>query len=225
MPASRAERSSCSVENLASRAHDATLSVLKALAGHATASPIAATSPLCDTDGRRSVRITGTQDTCRSMTEFDPHQHRMVPQQRWFEDFALGERFVLPSRTQTSAIFAAFQTASGDTHPIHYDVEYCRARGMPHLLAHGFQTLMHTAPGAGLFPYLIEESLVGFLEQSSRFLKPVYADDTIYPALEVTELTPGRTTGVVTLRSTVHNQRRELVLEGMQKFLIRKRPT
>jgi acyl dehydratase len=29
---------------------------------------------------------------------------------------------------------------------------------------------------------------------------------------------------VVTLRSTVFNQRRELVLEGMQKFLIRKRP-
>jgi hypothetical protein len=47
----------------------------------------------------------------------------------------------------------------------------------------------------------------------------VYADDTIYPALEVTELTPGRTTGVVTLRSTVFNQRRELVLEGLQKFL------
>jgi acyl dehydratase len=29
---------------------------------------------------------------------------------------------------------------------------------------------------------------------------------------------------VVTLRSTVHNQRRELVLEGTQKFLIKKRP-
>ena len=53
----------------------------------------------------------------------------------------------------------------------------------------------------------------------------MFADDTIYPALEVTELVPGRTTGVVTLRSTVFNQRRELVLEGMQKFLIRKRPT
>ena len=97
----------------------------------------------------------------------------------------LGERFVLPSRTQTTAIFAAFQTASGDTHPVHYDVEYCRARGMPHLLAHGFQTLIHTAPGAGLFPFMVEESLVGFLEQSSRFLKPVYTDDTLYPALEV----------------------------------------
>jgi acyl dehydratase len=158
------------------------------------------------------------------MTEFDQRTHRMVKDQRWFEDFALGERFVLPSRTQTSAIFAAFQTASGDAHPVHYDVEYCRARGMPHLLAHGFQTLIQTAPGAGLFPFMIEESLVGFLEQSSRFLKPVYADDTIYPALEVTELTPGRTTGVITLRSTVFNQRKELVLEGMQKLLIRRRP-
>jgi acyl dehydratase len=138
------------------------------------------------------------------MSEFDPTQHRMVPAQRWFEDFVLGERFVIPSRTQTSAVFAAFQTASGDTHPIHYDVEYCRTRGMPDLLAHGFQTLVHTAPGAGLFPYVVEESLVGFLEQSSKFLKPVYAGDTIYPALEVIELSPGKTTGVVTLRSTVH---------------------
>ena len=157
------------------------------------------------------------------MTDFDPAQHRMVSEQRWFEDFVLGERFVIPSRTQTSAVFAAFQTASGDTHPIHYDVEYCRSHGMPDLLAHGFQTLIHTAPGSGLFPYMVEESLVGFLEQSSRFLKPVFADDTIYPALEVTELVPGRSTGVVTLRSTVFNQRRELVLEGLQEFLIRRR--
>lgn len=159
------------------------------------------------------------------MTDFDPAQHRMIPAQRWFEDFVVGERFVLPSRTQTTAVFAAFQTASGDTHPVHYDVEYCRSRGMPHLLAHGFQTLIHTAPGAGLFPFMVEESLVGFLEQSSRFLKPVFADDTIYPALEVTELVPGRTTGTVTLRSTVFNQRKELVLEGTQKFLIRRRVT
>jgi acyl dehydratase len=83
--------------------------------------------------------------------------------------------------------------------------------------------LIHTAPGSGLFPYVVEQSLVGFLEQSSRFVKPVFADDTIYPALEVTELVPGRSTGVVALRSTVFNQRRELVLEGLQKFLIRRR--
>jgi acyl dehydratase len=154
---------------------------------------------------------------------FDPAQHRMVPQQRHFEDFALGERFILPSRTMTEAIFLAFQAASGDNHPVHYDAEYCRARGMPHMLAHGLQTLIQTAPGAGLFPFLVEESLVGFLEQSSRFLKPVFAGDTLYPALEVAELTPRRTTGTLGLASTVHNQRREPVLEGMMRFVIRKR--
>jgi acyl dehydratase len=159
------------------------------------------------------------------VTDFDPALHRMVPAQRWFEDFVVGERFVLPSRTMTEAVFLAFQAASGDAHPIHYDVEFCRARGMPQLLAHGFQVAAQTCPGAGLFPYMIEESIIGFLDQSSRFLKPVFAGDTIYPALAVVELTANRSTGVVGLASTVHNQRRELVLEGTQRYLLRKRPS
>ena len=148
----------------------------------------------------------------------------MVPQQRWFDDFTLGERFVLPSRTMTEAVFLAFQGASGDNHPVHYDVEFCRARGMPHLLAHGFQALIQTAPGAGLFPYMVEDSLVGFIEQSSKFLKPVYANDTLYPALTIDELSPNRGTGVIGFASTIYNQRRELVIEGRQRYLIRKRP-
>jgi acyl dehydratase len=147
----------------------------------------------------------------------------MVPEQRWFEDFHLGERFVLPSRTMTEAIFLAFQAASGDNHPIHYDAEFCRARGMPGMLAHGLQTLIQTAAGAGLFPYLTEVSLIGFLDQSSRFLKPVFVGDTLYPALEVDVLTPNRSTGVVGLASTVHNQRGEMVLDGRQRYLLRRR--
>jgi len=157
------------------------------------------------------------------MTEFDPARHRMVAEQRYLEDFSIGERFPLPSRTMTEAIFLAFQAASGDNHPVHYDAEYCRARGLPQMLAHGLQTLIQTAPGAGLFPHLVEDSLVGFLEQSSRFLKPVFVGDTLYPVLEVAEMTPRRSTGVIGLASTVHNQRRELVLEGMMRFIIRKR--
>lgn len=158
------------------------------------------------------------------MTGFDPAAHRMVPQQRWFGDFVLGERFVLPSRTMTEAIFLAFQAASGDNHPVHYDVEYCRARGMPHMLAHGFQVVIQTAAGAGMFPHMVEESLKGFLEQSSRFLHPVFVGDTLYPALEVDEVTPQRTTGVIGLRSTVHNQKGALVMDGRQRYLLRRRP-
>jgi acyl dehydratase len=158
------------------------------------------------------------------MTGFDPSRHRMIPEQRWFEDFVLGERFVLPGRTMTEAVFLAFQGASGDNHPVHYDVAYCKARGMPGMLAHGFQSLIQTAPGAGLFPYMVEDSLIGFIEQSSRFLKPVFVGDTLYPALQIDELTPGRATGVVGFASTVHNQNGILVLEGRQRYLIRQRP-
>ncbi len=146
----------------------------------------------------------------------------MAPQ-RWFEDFALGEEFRLPSRTMTEAIFLAFQAASGDNHPVHYDVEFCRARGMPHMLAHGYQVLIQTAAGAGMLPFMIEDSLKGFLDQSSRFLHPVYVGDTLYATLTVDELTPGRTTGVLGLGSTVHNQSGVLVMEGRQRYLLRKR--
>lgn len=170
-----------------------------------------------------SVRTNTPSAGGAAQPPFDPRQHRMV-ETRWFEDFRLGDRFVLPSRTMTDGVFAAFQMASGDNHPVHYDVEYCRARGMPHMLAHGFQVLAQTCGGAGLFAYYVEDSLKGFIEQSSRFLGMVFVGDTVYPALEVTGLEPNRTTGVLTLRSTVHNQRGELVMEGLQKYLIRKRP-
>ena len=154
---------------------------------------------------------------------FDPRTHQLAAQ-RWFEDFRAGEVFRLPSRTLSDAHFLAFQAASGDNHPVHYDREYCRARGMPDMLAHGFQVLIQTAAGAGMFPHQVDAALMGFIEQSSRFLKGVYAGDTVYPALEIVELQEQRTTGVVVMRSTVHNQRGELVLEGMHKYLIRKRP-
>ncbi|WP_175820130.1 MULTISPECIES: MaoC family dehydratase [unclassified Burkholderia] len=148
-----------------------------------------------------------------------------LAEQRFFEDFRVGERFALPSRTLTDALFAAFQLASGDNHPVHYDVEYCRARGMPGMLAHGFQVVIQTAAGAGLFPHMIEHSLMGFIEQNSKFLKPVFMGDTLYSALEVSELLEQRTTGVLTMSSTVVNQRGEKVLEGMQRYLLRKHPT
>jgi acyl dehydratase len=154
---------------------------------------------------------------------FDPSAHRLAPQ-RWFGDFGLGEVFNLPSRTMTEAIFLAFQAASGDNHPIHYDVEFCRARGMPQMLAHGFQVAIQTAAGAGLFPFMVEDSLKAFLDQSSRFLAPVFVGDTLYPSLRVATLEPQRSTGILGMTSTVHNQNGVLVMQGTQRYLLRKRP-
>ena len=154
--------------------------------------------------------------------EFDPSTFR-VTEPRSFDDLKVGEIFRTPSRTVTDAHFAAFQVLSGDNHPIHYDIEYCRERGHPGPLAHGFQVLCFTAAGAGTFAHVIGESLIAFIEQSSKFLKPVYPGDTLYPSLEVAALTPQRTTGVVTVAVSVHNQKNELVLTGEQKYLLKKR--
>jgi acyl dehydratase len=151
---------------------------------------------------------------------FDPQPHRVMPL-RGFDELRIGEVFALPSRTLTDANFAAFQTVSLDNHPIHYDAEYCKRLGHPGPLAHGLQVLSFTAAGAGLFPHVIGEKLIGFIEVTAKFLKAVYPGDTLYPALTISALTPQRTTGVVAMRATVHNQKGELVLDGMHRYLMR----
>lgn len=106
----------------------------------------------------------------------------------------------------TDALFLAFQSASGDNHPVHDDIEYCRRRGMPHMLAHGYQVLIQTAAALIISRSWSWTASLASLTQSSRFLLPAYAGDTLYPALEIAELAPNRTTDVIGIKSTVHNQ-------------------
>lgn len=146
---------------------------------------------------------------------------RPLAPHRGFEDLTLGERFPLPARTITDAHFSAFQLLSGDNHPIHYDRPYCEAQGHRDLLAHGLHVFALTAAGAGLFPHVIGESLIGFVEAKAQFKKAVYPGDTLYPMLEITALEKQRTTGLVRMRATVENQEGALVLEGEHVYLLR----
>ena len=142
---------------------------------------------------------------------------------RYFEDFTIGEIYNLPSRTQTSGIFSMFQGTSGDNDPIHYDREFCIKKGHKNMLAHGIQVLSQTAAGAGTFPSEVRESLVGMIEISGKFLKAVYLNDTLYPSLKITKLTPQNTTGIICKKATVKNQNSIIVFEGQHKYLIKKR--
>ncbi|MFN0073863.1 MAG: MaoC family dehydratase [Chloroflexota bacterium] len=139
------------------------------------------------------------------MGDVHPDEHRTFPT-RWFDDVSVGEQFVLPSRTMTEAIFLAFQAASGDNHPVHDDVEYCRRHGMPNMLAHGFQVLIQTVAGASTFPFTVEGGLIAFLDQTSEFLRPLFVGDKLYPSLTIDELTPNRSTGVVGMLSAIYKQ-------------------
>ena len=144
--------------------------------------------------------------------------------QLYFEDFSVGDSFPSPSKTITNAHFVAFVGLTGDNHPIHYDLEYCRERGFPERLSHGLLNAAQTALGASELSPQVNECMIAFLEQSSRFLGPIYVGDTIHPELTVAELIPKNTTGILKMRCTLHNQRDELVLEGEHVYLIKKRP-
>ena len=60
---------------------------------------------------------------------------------------------------------------------------------------------------------------------AAKVAGPLSEGHTLSPMLEITELLPQRPTGVMTMRATIHNQENELVLEGMHRYLLRKRPS
>ena len=64
-------------------------------------------------------------------------------------------------------------------------------------MAHGFMTLIQAAIGASPFTHSLGKNLIGFIDQSSQFLKPVYCGDTIYPVFKINELSPNKSTGVM----------------------------
>ncbi len=150
---------------------------------------------------------------------FDPTDHWPTRRRR-FDDFAVGEVFRAPSRTMTEGVFAAFQSASGDNHPIHYDRAYLARRGHRDLMAHGYQTLIQAAIGACPLAHEMGDGLIGFVSQSSRFLAPVYCGDTLYTTFTISELTRQSTTGVMTLVVTIHNQDGVQVVDGEQSYLL-----
>ena len=143
---------------------------------------------------------------------------------KYFEDFHLGEKFHIPAKTMTDAHFLFFAGMTGDNHPIHYDDEYAKTTRFGKRVAHGLLVASMTASGASTLSSMIEGSIVAFVEQSSRFLKPVLIGDTITPELEVTQLVPKTDSGLLRLTTRVKNQRGEIVLEGSHAYLIKKRP-
>jgi acyl dehydratase len=150
---------------------------------------------------------------------FDPKEFLIVPEKK-FSDLKIGDVFRAPSRTLTDAHASAFQTVSADNHPVHYDAVWAARHGHSAPVVHGLQVLSFSAPGATLFPHYIGESFIAFTEISCKFLKEVHAGDTLYPALEIIDLSPDGDKGVVTMSVSIHNQRRELVLTGQHKYLL-----
>jgi len=97
-----------------------------------------------------------------------------------------GQVFTSPSKTLTDAHFLFFSELTGDNHPIHYDVEYAKLTRFGAPLAHGLLLAAMTALGASDASSKIDGFV--FIEQGSRFLKPVLVGDTIRPQITVEKI-------------------------------------
>ncbi len=125
-----------------------------------------------------------------------------------FEEFRVGDRASL-TRTFDAADVERFAELSGDRYPLHLDEAYARSTRFGRRLVHGMLTAsLFSATNARLL------GLPGGIsvEQTLRFLRPVFLGDTITATTEVIEILPR--TRRLRCRTTCVNQRGELVLTG-----------
>jgi acyl dehydratase len=144
--------------------------------------------------------------------------------QRYLDDFKPGEVFKSKSHTLSERQFSLFAEMTGDAHPLHYSLEYARAKGWEAPIAHGLMLLGLCAFGAAPISEEVTESMVAMLGNDVRYKRPAIAGDTVMPQFTVQAVEPkDNSRGIVRLAIALHNQRGELVLEGMHILMLRRR--
>ncbi|MFL5846420.1 MAG: MaoC family dehydratase [Solirubrobacteraceae bacterium] len=144
--------------------------------------------------------------------------------QKYFEDFVVGERWESPSRTLNDAHFLAFSALTGDTHPVHNDDVYAAAHPFGKRVAHGLLMASITALGGSDLAPQVHEAILAFVEQRTTFRKPGLIGDTVRPVFEVVACEPKRgEKGIVRIRVAVLGSDGEELLEGEHAYLIKGR--
>jgi acyl dehydratase len=146
-------------------------------------------------------------------------------EERYFDDFAPGERFVTRGVTLTESMIIGF-SMTYDPQPFHIDVEAARQSHYGGLIASGFQTL---ALG---FRMVLETGIFRAASMGSpgfdelRWLRPVRPGDTLHTELEVKEKTPSRSKldrGILRVAYSIRNQTGEEVLTFLSMHLLKRR--
>ena len=111
---------------------------------------------------------------------------------------------------------------TGDDHPIHYDDAYAAKTRFGKRLAHGLLVMSMTAFGATAMSHRFEDSMVAFIGQGAKFLKPVFVADVLTSRFAVASiaLKPGRDTAVVQFDVSLINGTGETVLQGHHTYLL-----
>ena len=143
----------------------------------------------------------------------------------FWEEWKIGAEFQTASRTITEADIVNFAGISGDYNPLHIDEEFCKQTQFGTRIAHG--PLVYSIAAGLLFQlHLYDDTLIAFLGfDSLKFTLPVKIGDTVRVRVEVLEKreTSKPDRGVMKRLLQVLNQRDEIVQEGVQAFLLKKK--
>ena len=125
----------------------------------------------------------------------------------YFDDLKIGKKIITKGRSVTEADIVNFAAISGDWHPLHTDIEYCKKGPFGERIAHGFLVL---TIASGLMPLAQMAVLAFYGMDSVRFLNPTRIGDTIHLDIEVVEKEDKNSkSGVVSFKTTVMNQKDE----------------
>lgn len=144
----------------------------------------------------------------------------------FWEEWDVGAEFRTSGRTVTEADLVIYSGLSGDYNPLHTDEEFCKTTDFGTRIAHG--PLVYAISAGLMFQlHLYDDTLIAFLGfENLRFTKPVKPGDTIHAKMKVLEKreTSRSDRGVMKRELQVINQRGEVVQEGIQSFLLRRKP-
>jgi len=128
---------------------------------------------------------------------------------RDFASFAIGDVATF-SKTITEADVLLFAGVSGDTYPLHVDAEYAKTTRFGQRIAHG----MLSASLLSTVNALMLGTPDGiYVEQSLRFRRPVFIDDTLTATSELTAIDPVKRR--LTCVTKVVNQHGKTVVDGV----------
>lgn len=144
----------------------------------------------------------------------------------YWEEWEPGRQWETAARTIGEAEISHFAGISGDFNPLHVDEEYARGTIFGTRIAHG--PLVYAIAAGLIFQlHLYDDTLIAFLGlESLRFTHPVRAGDTVRARIRVLDRreTSRPDRGVMRRELRVLNQRQECVQEGVQVFLLKRRP-
>lgn len=157
-----------------------------------------------------------------------PDLSALQGRQLYWEDLDEGACFDSPTRTITEADVTNFACLSGDFNRLHVDAAFAAGSAFGQRIAHGLLvvSVMSGLSTRMLLNTFLEPSLLGLLDMQCRFPRPTFIGDTIGLRVTLAEKRatskPGR--GILTFRREAVNQRDEIVVEGVWKLLVRRRP-